>query len=61
MKEKACKICNRLVSGNMCPACKTADLSKSWKGVVEIFDAENSQVAKEMGITAPGRYAIRVK
>jgi len=60
MTEKACKICRRLVKGNLCPACKSTDLTPSWKGLIVVFDA-NSEIAKEAGITAPGRYAIKTK
>ena len=60
MPERACKICRRLVKVNMCPADKSTDLTRSWKGVLVVTDI-NSIMAKEAGITAPGRYAIRVK
>ena len=60
MTEKACKTCRRLLKGNICPACKSSELTTNWKGVVVVFDA-NSEIAREAGITAPGKYAVRVK
>jgi len=60
VSEKACKNCRRLVKGNLCPICKSSEVTSSWKGVLVIFDA-NSEIAKEAGITAPGKYAIRIK
>ncbi|MBU3896469.1 MAG: DNA-directed RNA polymerase subunit E'' [Nanoarchaeota archaeon] len=60
MADKACRLCRRIVKGNICPACKTTELSKNWKGVLVVLDAE-SEIAKKAGITAPGRYAITVK
>lgn len=60
MPEQACKICRRLVKGSVCPVCKTNELTRNWKGILVIFDTE-SEVAKEAGITAPGKYAIKVK
>jgi DNA-directed RNA polymerase subunit E" len=60
MTEKACKTCRRLVKSNFCPLCKTSELTKSWKGILIIVDV-NSEIAKEAGITAPGKYAVRVK
>lgn len=45
----------------MCPADKSTDLTRSWRGVLVVSDAANSVLAKEAGITAPGKYAIRVK
>jgi DNA-directed RNA polymerase subunit E" len=60
MTEKACKSCRRLLKGNLCPACKSSELSSNWKGVLVVFDA-NSEIAKEAGITAVGKYAVRIK
>jgi len=43
-----------------CPVCKNNVLSDSWSGLVVIYDTD-SEIAEEMGIQTPGRYAIRVK
>jgi RNA polymerase subunit RPABC4/transcription elongation factor Spt4 len=48
------------VKGNFCPVCKSNDVTRNWKGVIIITDTE-SELAKEIGITAPGKYAIRIK
>lgn len=58
--EKACPSCRRLTKGNICPICKNSSVTKSWKGVIVVLDAE-SEIAKEAGITAPGKYAVKVK
>lgn len=58
--DKACKLCRRIVKGNICPACKTTELSKNWRGVIVVVDP-TSEMAKAAGITAPGRYAVKVK
>ena len=60
MAEKACRVCRRLVKGSICPICKSTDLTKSWRGSLVVIDA-TSEIAKEAGITAPGKYAVRVK
>lgn len=60
MKEKACKTCRRLIKGNFCPICKTSELTKNWKGILIVVNAD-SEIAREAGITVPGKYAIRVK
>lgn len=44
----------------MCPICKNTDLTKSWRGTLIIVNAD-SDIAREAGITAPGRYAVKVK
>ncbi len=61
MTEQACRNCRRLVKGNVCPVCKSSDLTKNWKGILVVLDANTSEVAKEMAITAPGKYGIKVK
>jgi len=58
--EKACRICKRIIEeGNECAICGSTDLTKNWKGVVIIFNPE-SEIAKKLGITVPGKYAINV-
>ena len=58
MPKKACRQCKRIVRGNLCPVCK-AETTTNFQGIVVIFDVE-SELAKKLGITAPGTYAIRV-
>jgi DNA-directed RNA polymerase subunit E" len=60
MAEKACRNCRRLVKGSICPICKSNDLTKSWRGSLVVLSAD-SEIAKEAGITTPGKYAVRVK
>lgn len=60
MTEKACKVCKRLLKGNICPVCKSSELTSNWKGIIVVFNPE-SEIAKESGITSVGKYAIRIK
>jgi DNA-directed RNA polymerase subunit E" len=60
MVKRACKLCKRIVMGNLCPACKTTELTRNWKGILIVMNPE-SDLAKEAKITAPGKYAVRVK
>jgi len=61
MAEKACTDCKRIVEdSDECPVCKNNVLSDSWSGLVVIYDTD-SQIAEEMGVQTPGRYAIRAK
>jgi len=57
---KACLKCKKLTEAKECTICKSAELSKNWKGLAIIIDPEG-EIAKKMGVTAPGRYALRVK
>ena len=58
MVRRACKQCKRIVKSNVCPVCK-GDTTTTFKGTVVIFDVE-SELAKRLGITAPGTYALKV-
>ena len=60
-KKKVCKNCKIFVKGTQCPLCKSSDLTSSWKGRVIIFDPNKSEIAKKMGITVKGEYAIKTK
>jgi DNA-directed RNA polymerase subunit E" len=60
MAKKACRNCKRIIlKGSVCPVCKSTDLTASFQGIVVIFDVQ-SDIAKTLGITAPGKYAIKV-
>jgi len=61
LTDKACKNCRFISNGPVCPNCKSTNLSDDWSGLIVIMDAASSEVAKRMGITAPGRYAVRVR
>ena len=61
VKGKVCRNCRRFVEGTKCPVCSQANFSRSWKGIVFINEVNGSEVAKTMGITAPGKYTIWVK
>jgi DNA-directed RNA polymerase subunit E" len=61
MPERACRLDKRLTKTNVCPNDKSADLTRNWKGIVMVMDPANSTIAKEAGITVPGKYAVRIK
>ena len=59
--SKACKKCKRIIEkGSICPACQSKDLTTNWKGFTIILNPEQSQIAKKMGVTLPGKYALRL-
>jgi DNA-directed RNA polymerase subunit E" len=45
---------------NLCQNCKNKELSDEWSGLVIILDTAKSNVAQTLGITVPGRYALKV-
>ncbi|MFC1801601.1 transcription elongation factor subunit Spt4 [Nanoarchaeota archaeon] len=61
MKRKVCKKCKLFVEGDECPICHTSQFSNNWQGRIFINDPNRSEIAKKLGITVKGEYAIKVK
>ena len=59
-----CRDCHRVLEvddGAQCPACGSNSLTEDWAGYVVITHPEESQIAEEMGVTEPGKYALKVR
>lgn len=61
MKKKVCKKCKIFVEGTNCPVCKGNQFTTTWQGRLNIIDANKSVIAKKIGITVKGEYAIKVR
>lgn len=61
MKKKACRNCKLFVDGDVCPICKKDAFSTQWQGRIHFVDAQNSFIAKQMGVEQNGEYAIKVR
>lgn len=61
MKKKVCKNCRLFVEGNNCPICNGNQFGSSWQGRINVLDANKSDVAKAIGITVKGEYAIKTR
>ncbi len=61
MVERACRDCRMITTKSRCPNCGSDRLSKDFTGIIIVLDPEGSQLAKLMGITKPGTYALRVR
>ena len=57
---RACKICNLVTEENTCPRCNE-ETSREWQGYVVVIDHSKSEIARKMGISANGKYALRVR
>lgn len=60
MKEFACRKCRTLTTEKACPNDGSTELSNEWSGLIIIINPERSLVAKTLGITKAGRYALKV-
>jgi len=59
---KACRNCRSVVPEDaaQCPLCGGTDFSDEWSGLVIVMKPEESCIAKKLGLTKPGMYAIEV-
>jgi len=60
VKEMVCRKCKCINRGKICQVCHSSDLSPDWSGIVLVVDPENSQIAKSLGISKKGKYALKV-
>ena len=60
-KKKVCKKCRLFVEGDQCPICKSSQFVNSWQGRINIMDPVKSDIAKQIGATTKGEYAIKVR
>ena len=61
MNVKACRNCNFVTEAHACPNCGGASLSDDWAGYVVVLNIEESEIAKRLNITKPGKYALKVR
>lgn len=61
MKLKACRDCNFITESSTCLNCGGTSLSDDWAGYVVVLDPDNSEIAKKLNITKPGKYALKVR
>ena len=57
---KACKQCSFISEDDVCPRCG-GQTSKERQGFLSVIDFEKSEIAKRMGISANGKYALKVR
>jgi len=59
-REMACRKCKCITIAKVCGSCKSTDLSHDWSGIAVVVDPVNSHIAKTLGITKEGKYALKV-
>jgi DNA-directed RNA polymerase subunit E" len=61
MPAKACRTCKIITTENVCPNCKSSELSEDYLGFVIILDPSKSQLAVKMSIKEAGQYALKIR
>ncbi len=60
MVTKACTKCHRIMEKDRCAICNIPT-SRNWSGFLIVVEPDESGIAKELNITIPGEYALRVR
>jgi DNA-directed RNA polymerase subunit E" len=59
--EKACRNCKLIIAqGETCPICNQSNLTSKWSGYIVVLNVEKSELAKRLGITVNGTYALNI-
>jgi RNA polymerase subunit RPABC4/transcription elongation factor Spt4 len=61
VKQKACRRCRFIHEGEKCPKCGSTTNSDTWKGRIEVFDPEKSEIAKSLKLENKGTYAVKAE
>lgn len=59
-----CRDCHAVVEdpeSEVCDVCGSTSLTEDWSGYVIIVHPEDSEIAQEMEVTEPGKYALKVR
>jgi DNA-directed RNA polymerase subunit E" len=59
-----CRDCHTVIEDDKaetCPVCGSNSLTEDWSGYVIITHPEESEIAREMEVTEPGKYALKVR
>ncbi|MCW4051055.1 MAG: DNA-directed RNA polymerase, subunit E'' [Candidatus Bathyarchaeota archaeon] len=58
---RACKLCKNITEENVCPVCKSTELSDDFSGLLVILDPKNSLLAEKLEANEPGNYALKIR
>jgi DNA-directed RNA polymerase subunit E" len=61
VKQKACKICNRIYEGEKCPNCDSKESTENFKGKIIVLNPEKSEIAQKLNIKQKGNFAIKTR
>lgn len=59
-----CRDCHAVVDdadAEICHACGSSSLTDDWDGYVIVLHPDESEIAREMEVTEPGKYALKVR
>ncbi len=60
-KPKACKRCRYIHTDEKCPKCGSSVNTEMWKGKIEVFNPQESEIAQNLKLTDKGMYAVKAE
>jgi DNA-directed RNA polymerase subunit E" len=60
-KDKACRICKTIFTGDKCPNCGSEQFIENYKGKTIVLNPEESEIAKNIGIKSKGTFAVKAR
>lgn len=61
VRERVCRNCKRIVSGDTCDLCGSTNLASTYQGLLIIIKPELSEIAALLNIKKEGYYAVKIK
>lgn len=61
VKQKACKICNKIYEGDKCPICESKESTEGFKGRIVVLNPEKSEIAQKLKLKHKGEFAIKTR
>ncbi len=58
---RECHLVQEAENPDACPHCNSTSFTEDWAGYVIIAHPEESDIAQQMGVTRPGKYALKVR
>lgn len=58
---RECHLVQETDEPDACPNCNSTSFTEDWAGYVIIAHPDRSEIAKEMEVTRPGKYALKVR
>lgn len=58
---RECHLVQEREEPDACPHCNSTSFTEDWAGYVIIAHPEDSGIAEQMGVTRPGKYALKVR
>ena len=61
MKQKACRVCNRIYEGGKCPGCGSEESTENFKGRIVVLNSEKSEIAQKLKLKGKGNFAFKTR